>query len=142
MPLFHQAVVRALGLDRQAVEHSRLADSEIADVDHLLHFALAFGDDLAGLERYELAKLRFQLAQSVAELPYRFAADRPRRDSPFFESLLRPRDRLIVFGVRRGPDARQEFAVDRRKFFNDRAAAEPFAGEDAGIFVGDSEGAK
>ncbi len=48
MPLLHQAMVGALGLDGQAVKHPRLADGEIADVDHLLHFAFAFGNDFAG----------------------------------------------------------------------------------------------
>ena len=47
MPLLHQAMIRPFRLNRQAVKHARLADGEIADVDHLLHFAFAFGDDLA-----------------------------------------------------------------------------------------------
>ena len=58
MPLLHQAMVLSLRLDREAVEHPRLADGEIADVDHLLHFAFAFRDDLAGLEGNELRQGR------------------------------------------------------------------------------------
>jgi hypothetical protein len=43
MPGFHHAVAGALGGHRQAVELAREADREIADVDHFLHFARAFG---------------------------------------------------------------------------------------------------
>ena len=51
MPLLHHAVPRPLRGDRQAVELARQADREVADVDHLLHFAVALGADLAHLER-------------------------------------------------------------------------------------------
>ena len=47
MPLLVHAVLRPLRMHRQAVEHARLADGEVGDVDHLLHFAVAFGLDLA-----------------------------------------------------------------------------------------------
>ena len=47
MPLFHQTVIRPLRLNRQAVKHSRLADGEIADIDHLLHFAFALSYDFS-----------------------------------------------------------------------------------------------
>src|SRR5213075_2176208 len=45
MPLLHQTMVFSLRLNRQAVKHARLADGEIADVDHLLNFAFTFGND-------------------------------------------------------------------------------------------------
>ena len=53
----HHPVVGALGGDGQAVQLARQADREVADVDHLLHFAQAFGDDLAGLDRDEAAEV-------------------------------------------------------------------------------------
>ena len=40
-----------------AVEHARLADREVGDVDHLLHFAVALGLDLAHLERHQAAEV-------------------------------------------------------------------------------------
>ena len=49
VPLLHHPVLRALGGDGQAVELAREADGEVADVDHLLHFAFALGEDLAGI---------------------------------------------------------------------------------------------
>jgi hypothetical protein len=70
-------------LNGQAVKHARLTNSQIADVDHLLHFAFAFGDDFPGLERHELAELVFQFTQRVAKATNSLAADRSRRCAPF-----------------------------------------------------------
>ena len=44
--------------DGQAMQLARQADREVADVDHLLHLAQAFGEDLAGLERDQRAERR------------------------------------------------------------------------------------
>ena len=52
-----------------------MADGEIADVDHFLHFAFALSENLARLERDEFAEIFLLLAQSVAEL-----ADESRRE--------------------------------------------------------------
>ncbi len=62
MPLLHQAMARPFGLNRQAIKHPRLADGEVADVDHLLHLAFAFSEDLARLERNEFAQIALLLA--------------------------------------------------------------------------------
>jgi hypothetical protein len=43
MPGFHHPVAGAFGGDGQTVELAREADGEIADVDHFLDFAEAFG---------------------------------------------------------------------------------------------------
>src|SRR5205823_9196715 len=96
MPLLHQTMVFSLRLNRQAVKHARLADGEIADIDHLLHFAFAFSDDLAGLEGDELAELVFRFAQRIAKPAYRVAAHRSRRRAPFQKSFLRARNRLVI----------------------------------------------
>ena len=48
MPLLHQPMAGPLAGDRQAVELPGEADGEVADVDHLLHFAERFLRDLAG----------------------------------------------------------------------------------------------
>src|SRR5205823_8103694 len=57
MPLLHQTVTGPFRLNRQAIKHSRLTNSEVADVDHLLHFAFAFGNNFPSLERDELTEL-------------------------------------------------------------------------------------
>ena len=74
MPLLHHSMPRALGRHRLSVEHSRLADGEIGDVDHLLHFAVALRLDLAVLERDERAERVLVRTQEVAELSHRLAA--------------------------------------------------------------------
>ena len=74
MPGFHHAVLGALGGDGQAVELARQADGEIADVDHLLNFAEAFGRDLAGFQRHEAAEIVLGGAQFLAEQTHEFAA--------------------------------------------------------------------
>ena len=65
MPLLHQTVAWPFRLNRQAIKHPRLTDCEIADVDHLLHFAFALRDNFAGLERHELAELVFHVRASA-----------------------------------------------------------------------------
>ncbi len=59
--------VGAFGGDGQAVKLPRQADGEIADVDHLLHLAAAFGRDLAGLDRDQAAERILRGAQILAE---------------------------------------------------------------------------
>ena len=55
------------GGDGETVKLAREADREIADVDHFLDFAEAFGRDLAGLDRDQLAQGRLVIAQLVPE---------------------------------------------------------------------------
>ena len=139
MPLLHQTMVRPFGLNRQAIQHARLADGEIADVDHLLHFAFAFGDNFSGLESDELAKFMFQFAERVSETANSVASDWTRRSPPFFERFLRAREGCLVIVVRRGSNTRQPSAIDRRDLVDLRAATAPFAAKDAVIVVNDAE---
>ncbi len=71
-------MVGALGLDRQAVELARQADGEVADVDHLLHFAEPLGLDLADFDRHQPAELGLGGAQFLAEQADELAAARRR----------------------------------------------------------------
>ena len=89
MPLLHHPVARPFGGDRQAVELPRQADREVADVDHLLHFAVTFGPDLAHLERDEIAERLLGLAQRLPEIAHEVAALRRRHLAPRLERLLR-----------------------------------------------------
>src|SRR4029077_12670071 len=118
-----------LRLNGQSVKHPRLANREIADVDHFLNFAFAFGDDFPGLERDELAELMFQLAQRVSQTPNSVATDGPRSFSPFLERFLRARDRFFVIFVRRSANAGKFFSVDRRDLVDLCATPGPFAVE-------------
>jgi hypothetical protein len=74
VPLLIHAVARALGVHGQPVELAREAHGEVADVDHLLHFAQPFGANLAHLQRDQLAQRLLVRAQEVAQVAHDFAA--------------------------------------------------------------------
>jgi pyrroloquinoline quinone (PQQ) biosynthesis protein C len=58
----------------QAVKLARQANGEVADVDHLLHLADAFGANLAHLQRDQFAQRLLVRAQEVAQVAHDFAA--------------------------------------------------------------------
>ena len=89
VPRLHQPVAWTLAGDRETVQLPRETDREVADVDHLLDLAEAFGADLAGLDRHQLAELVLVLAEELAEpahashrAPGRASRATPRRRSP------------------------------------------------------------
>jgi len=109
-------MTRAFGMHRVAVQHARLADSEVSDIDHLLYFAIAFGLDLAHLQCDQATQGILVLAQRFAAQTNRLATTRRGRGAPDFEGRLRtlhdqlvvrlgaglnPRDDLVVAGVDR-----------------------------------------
>lgn len=114
MPGFHHAVLGALGGEREAVELAREADREVADVDHFLHLARAFGRDLAGLERDEAAEVGLGGAQLLAQQAHQFAAARRRHAAPGLEGLVRLADGRGRFGGGGLPHLRDHLAGDRR----------------------------
>ena len=100
MPLFVHAVLGALGMHGEAVQHARLSDREIGDVDHLLDFAVALGLDLAVLQGHEAAERVLVQAQFLAHQPHR-----PRRawaPAPGATPGGRDRRREHMLVVRRG----------------------------------------
>ena len=74
MPLLVHAVPRPFRVHGQTVQHARLADGKVGDIDHLLHFAIAFRFDLAGLERDQTAQCIFVRAQFRTDETDRLAA--------------------------------------------------------------------
>src|SRR5205809_324707 len=128
-------MTRPLRLDRETIKHARLADGEITNVNHLLHFPFAFGDDFSGLKSHKLAELMFRLAQCVTETTNRLAADRPGRDAPFQKCFVRAGDRTVVIFIGCCAHAGESSPVDRRNFVDLRAAAPPFTVEHAGVLV-------
>ena len=73
VPGFHHAVRRTLGRDGQAVELAGQADGEVANVDHLLHLALAFRGDLADLDGDQLAEIGLGGAQLLPQQAHQLA---------------------------------------------------------------------
>jgi len=135
VPLFHEAVSGAFGLDGEAVELAGETDGEVADVDHFLHFPFPFGEDFAGLEADEFAEIGFSAAESVAELADRFTADWRGGGAPFQESFLGVGDGPFVVLPCGLIDGGDRFAIDRGGAFDDFATAPPLAGEDAGVML-------
>src|SRR5256884_8650145 len=132
-------MARPFGLDGQPVKHARLADREIADINHLLHFAFAFGDNFSGLERDELAELVFQVAQCVAKTANSVTAHRTRSRTPFQERFLSTRNRLVVIIIRCGTHTCDSPPINRRNLVDLRSATAPFAIEDAFVNVSKTE---
>ena len=71
--------------DREAVKLARQTDREIADVDHLLHFAEPFLQDLSVLDGDEAPERLLVGAQLLAEQAHQFAAPGRRHVAPLAE---------------------------------------------------------
>src|SRR4029077_13350632 len=110
--LLHEPVTRSFRLNCQAVEHARLANGEIADVDHFLHFALALSDDFSSLERDQLAELVFQFAQCVAKTANSVTAHGTGSGTPFQKRVMRARNRLVVIVIRCGAYAGDSASIN------------------------------
>ena len=98
LPLFEHPVPRSLRLDGEAVELAREPDGEIGDVDHLLNFSDAFGNDFSRLESNQGTEGFSLLAQGVTDLTHHLSAPRCWPVSPLTEG--RPRDldgNLVIF---------------------------------------------
>src|ERR1700730_18651040 len=72
MPSLRHAMFVAFGGDRKAVELAGKPHSVVANVDHLLDFAEAFGLDLAGLNGNEPAERALVGAKLFAKQPHEF----------------------------------------------------------------------
>src|SRR4029079_13882182 len=82
VPRLAHRVAGTLGCHRQAIELARKAHGEIADVDHLLHFAETLLQDLARFERDQCAEVLLGGAKLLAEKPDELAASRRRYVAP------------------------------------------------------------
>src|SRR5450755_2638842 len=98
VPLFVHAVLGAFARHGEPVELARQADGEIGDVDHLLHFAFSFGQDLAHFERDQSTEIVFVQTQLVADFTNDLAAPRSGNHPPSLEDLDSLRDNGIVIG--------------------------------------------
>ena len=82
MPLLVHAMLHALRLHGATVKHARLTDGQLADVDHLLHLAVAFFFDLAGFHGDQTAQRGFVAAQGFHDYTHQLAATRGRYHAP------------------------------------------------------------
>ena len=74
VPLLIHAMLRAFGVHGIAIQHARLADGEVGDVDHLLHFASALRLDLAVFQAHQAAERVFVQAQLLSNEAHDLAA--------------------------------------------------------------------
>ena len=113
MPLLVHAVTRPLGMHREAVEHARLADGKVGDVDHFLDLAVALGLDLAHLEADEAAEQVLLGTKRLAHEPHGLATTRRRHVAPGGECRGGAcHDALVVLGAG-GADSRDDLAGRR-----------------------------
>ena len=101
MPLLVHPMARSLGVHREPVELARKPDAEVADVDHLLDFAVALGADLSHLERNQIPKRLLELAEGVSEVADHLPALGGGNLTPGFERPGGGRGDLLIDGGRR-----------------------------------------
>ncbi len=101
-----------LGSDCQPVKLAAQAHGEVADVDHLLHFAQALLQDLARLQRHQRAQIVLLLAQFLAKQTDQFAPARRRHLAPREKRLARARDHRFGLAWSVLVNARDLGAVD------------------------------
>jgi hypothetical protein len=107
-------VLGPLGGDGQAEQLARQAHGVVADVDHLLDLAQAFGGDLAGLQRHQAAKIGLGGAKLLAQEPDQFAPPRRGDSAPSQVGRMRLIDRLDRLGGGRLAHPRDLLAGDGR----------------------------
>jgi hypothetical protein len=93
-----------LTLHRKPVELPRESHRKIGNVDHLLHFAFAFSQNLSVFERNERAETVLVLSQFLADRTYDLAANRGGAQTPASEYLLAVCDDLFVLSSSGGLD--------------------------------------
>ncbi len=113
MPLLVHAVLGPFGVHGEAVQHARLADGEIGDIDHLLDLAHALGLDLAVLQGHEAAERVLVLAQLLAHEPHGLPALRRRHQPPGRGRGHGCGHHILVVFRRRAANLRQAFAGGR-----------------------------
>src|SRR6266851_8645041 len=99
MPGFEHPVSRPFACDRPPIELPRQPDREVADVDHLLHFALALLEDLARLDRHQAAERLLVLTQLLGKEPHQFAPARRRNTTPGAKGALCGSDHALEIGL-------------------------------------------
>ena len=103
-----------LGSDREAVKLAGEPDCEVADVYHLLHFALALSEDLPRFEGDEPPEVAFGDAEGVAELADDLAAFGGGNQLPLPEGCLGAAGGVFVFARRGGADGGEDAPVNGR----------------------------
>ena len=137
MPLLVHPMARSFGMHGETVELARESDAEVADVDHLLDFAMALGADLSHLERNQIAERLLELAEGIPEVSDHLPALGGGDFTPGEECRGGGRGDLLVDGRRRLDDPGDGLArrgVERDQLFA-RGLREPGVGAGRGAAV-------
>ena len=144
VPLLVHAMLRAFRVHRIPIQHARLSHREIGDIDHLLHFTIAFSLDLAVFHRHQAAERIFKSSQLLADLTHGLAALWRGNLPPSRGRGDRRSHDMLVVGGRRTAHLCQALTVRRVDRFDQRArcvgAPAVAAGPNAGIDVPKSQG--
>ncbi len=137
VPLVVHPVARALGVHGLAVQHARLTDGEVADIDHFLDLAVALGLDFAHLHRDQAAERILVVSQRLGNPAHGLATARCRDLAPFACGLDGLLHDLFVIGSGCGMDTGDDFAGGRvdRVDATGVGGARPLAGAEAGAGV-------
>src|SRR5699024_6766880 len=100
LPGFHQSVPGTLRRHGLAVEHAGLAEREIADINHFLHYAFSLGNSLSGFHLNKNSQVMLVFSQQLAPALNHVAAARGWNIAPGFEGFIGSRDHLrcLLFG--------------------------------------------
>ena len=125
MVLFVQPMLGPLRGHRHPVELARLADGEVADVDHLLHFAQPFLQRFAHLQRYQGPQRLLPRPQRLADPADDLAPLRCRHQPPAAKGLPGGGGALAVVLFRGQFHRGQAAAIDRRHHLQHVVALAP-----------------
>ena len=140
VPLFTHRVTGTLGVHRESVQHARLSDREVGDVDALLDLAPTLLRDLAHLERDQATERILLRTHRLAHPSHDLAALGGRHFAPTPEGLFGRGDNLFVVGACGLPNGRQELARRGALALEQPARRrEPLAAVGAGVLGLDSE---
>ena len=117
MPCFHHPVVRPFGSDGQARKLPRETACIHADVDHLLHLALAFGYDFARFDGDQPSQRDLRHTQFVGKEAHQLSALRSRYLAPFEEGFVSPVNGLIHRLGAHGGHVADRFSGNRASYF-------------------------
>ncbi len=139
MPLLEHPVVRPLGLHRVAVQLAREPYREVADVDHLLDFALSLSDDLSHFQADQLTEFMLVFAELVADLANDLAAPGSGHLAPLQKRSVGPNRDLLVFLLGDLADVRDPRPVDGTGHLQLRPRGQPLPAEAAEVVLLDSK---
>ncbi len=118
MPLLIHTMQRTLTVHGQAIQLTAEAYSEIADIDHLLHFAQSFLQAFAHFIAHQFAEVLLVFAEFITQLTNHFSTLGRRPHPPFAECLFGGLHDHFIFFTRGAGTAGDQRTVHRTEAFD------------------------